>query len=86
MIKSFFQINDFILAIFKYGQEAISQKGQLDERSMMTLTIDQNHSSFKHLAIDKELAVNRVKMLVIANSICLELIVWSAIDENGKFK
>lgn len=33
--------------------------------------------------MEKENVVNRMKMLVIANSICLELIVWSAIDENG---
>jgi hypothetical protein len=69
------------LSIFKYGQEAITQKSQLDERSMLTFDLGQSQSRQPHL--DKEVVVNRVKMLVIANSICLELIVWSATDENG---
>jgi hypothetical protein len=28
---------------------------------------------------------NRLKILIIANSICIELIVWSCVDENSKF-
>jgi len=78
------QVNDFILAIFKHGQEAIAQKGQYDDRSFARTTFELDPSPLRQPIFNKESAVNRVKMLVIANSICLELIVWSAIDENGK--
>ena len=73
------------MAIFKRGQETIGQKSQFDERSLITTTFDLGPSQQqqRHRVFDKDASVNRVKMLVIANSICLELIVWSATDENG---
>jgi hypothetical protein len=75
----FFQLNSFALSIFKYGHEAITVQSQLDDRTQNIVEKKER----KGIIIDKEAFVNRIKMLVIGNSICLELIVWSSIDENG---
>ena len=82
-----FQLNDFTLSIFKYCQEAITVQSQLDDRSQSnTLDKRSKNNAYRSTIIDKEIVVNRVKMLVIGNSICLELIVWSSTDENGFLK
>ncbi|CAK5086225.1 unnamed protein product [Meloidogyne enterolobii] len=77
------ELNDFTLSIFKYCQEAITVQSQLDDRSQSN-TIDKRakNNAYRSTILDKEIVVNRVKMLVIGNSICLELIVWSSTDEN----
>nr|CAD2200678.1 unnamed protein product [Meloidogyne enterolobii] len=77
------ELNDFTLSIFKYCQEAITVQSQLDDRSQSnTLDKRSKNNAYRSTIIDKEIVVNRVKMLVIGNSICLELIVWSSTDEN----
>jgi hypothetical protein len=32
-----------------------------------------------------EIVVNRYKLIVLTNAVCLELMVWAAQDENGMF-
>ncbi|KAL3103006.1 hypothetical protein niasHT_026454 [Heterodera trifolii] len=75
------ELNEFVLSLFKHGQDSIAQKSQIDERNASSVDRDRS-LPLKQQINDKEIAVNRVKMLVIANSICLELIVWSAVDES----
>uniref|UniRef100_A0A914GZZ0 1-phosphatidylinositol 4-kinase n=1 Tax=Globodera rostochiensis TaxID=31243 RepID=A0A914GZZ0_GLORO len=74
------EINEFVLSLFKHGQDSIAQKSQLDERN--AFSFDKDRSPLRFALTEKEAVVNRVKMLVIANSVCLELIVWSAVDES----
>lgn len=71
------------MELFKRGQENIIQKSMIEDKRLITIPGSNGRTHFNIL--DKDAVVNRVKMLVIANSICLELIVWSAIDENGFF-
>lgn len=72
------------MELFKRGQESITQKSMIEDKRLITIHNSSN-CGIHYSILDKDLIVNRVKMLVIANSICLELIVWSAIDENGLF-
>uniref|UniRef100_A0A915CZ95 PI4-kinase N-terminal domain-containing protein n=1 Tax=Ditylenchus dipsaci TaxID=166011 RepID=A0A915CZ95_9BILA len=74
------EINSFVLEQFKRGQESIAQKSSFEDRRLITLHA--GTTATHRNILDKDSMVNRVKMLVIANSVCLELIVWSAIDEN----
>lgn len=75
-------MNSFVLELFKRGQESITQKSMIEDKHLINYSGHSNGGT--HNILDKDLVINRVKMLVIANSICLELIVWSAIDENGE--
>ena len=73
------KINQFSLRMFKRGQELISQRESLKDNP--------RHYYLKNKKVlDADSVVNRVKMLVVSNSICLELFVWSAVDENGLFR
>lgn len=60
--------------MFRRGQEAIGNKSYADIRQMEDRTRNRYGKDFQ---------VNRLRMLVIANSLCLELLVWSTIDETG---
>ena len=70
------RVNDFALTMFKRGQESISQRDSSKDNPRYYYLKTRK-------VIDADAIVNRIKMLVIANSICLELYVWSAVDENG---
>lgn len=65
--------------MFKRGQELIVNRSSSDDRRMTATFQNSNHLT----PAEKDLVVNRVKMLVIANSVCLQLVVWSAVDENS---
>lgn len=62
--------------MFRRGQESIGNKSFIDVRQAE----DRTYVRGRH---GKDFPVNRLKMLVIANSICIELLVWSTIDETG---
>ncbi|KAI6188459.1 1-phosphatidylinositol 4-kinase [Aphelenchoides besseyi] len=70
---SFFQeINEFAFDLFTNGQEQLKSK-KFSEEIRPSRSTDE----------DQQPLANRLKMLIIANSICIELIVWSSIDENN---
>lgn len=66
--------------MFRRGQENILHRSVVEDQRLVTSAHMSNAT-----ARNVDTIVNRVKMLVIANSVCLELIVWSANDENGTF-
>uniref|UniRef100_A0AC34RIU1 1-phosphatidylinositol 4-kinase n=1 Tax=Panagrolaimus sp. JU765 TaxID=591449 RepID=A0AC34RIU1_9BILA len=69
------RISKYARRLFHDQQKAISQRDSSKDNP--------RHYYLKNRKVlDAESVVNRVKMLVIANSICLELFVWSAVDEN----
>lgn len=68
--------------MFNHGQELlITNRSTMEDRRTAAIFHSNNHLN----VIEKDMIVNRTKMLVIANSVCLQLIVWSAVDENGFF-
>lgn len=67
--------------MFKHCQEGIANRSSIDDRQLITFTTQNSNLNVQNS--DKDLIVYRVKMLVIANSVCLQLIVWSAVDESG---
>ncbi|KAI1713438.1 phosphatidylinositol 3- and 4-kinase domain-containing protein [Ditylenchus destructor] len=74
------EINAFALELFKRGQVKLAQRSMIEDRRLIALRPGVTGTHNRKL--DRDAVVNRVKMLIIANSICMELIVWSAIDEN----
>ncbi|MFH4983542.1 hypothetical protein AB6A40_010251 [Gnathostoma spinigerum] len=61
------EMNAFITELFKRGQSELTASKSTDED--------------KRVKGSRELTVNRTKMLVVGNSICLKLIVWASVDE-----
>ncbi|TKR67531.1 hypothetical protein L596_023672 [Steinernema carpocapsae] len=66
------KVNEFVLDLFRRGQEELSAVRSL------------RHSQSNEVIATSGI-LNRSKMVIIGNSICLELIVWSAVDENSAF-
>ncbi|KAI6240099.1 1-phosphatidylinositol 4-kinase [Aphelenchoides fujianensis] len=66
------EINEFAFELFMSGQEQLKNKKLTEEIRPSRSTEE-----------DQQPQVNRFKLLIIANSICIELIVWSSIDENN---
>ncbi|CAD5216891.1 unnamed protein product [Bursaphelenchus okinawaensis] len=67
------ELYTFSLHLFTQGQEQLNMKNfNEDIRETRKSVDDENNQPL----------VNRLKMLIIANSLAIELIVWSAVDEN----
>lgn len=64
-------MNAFVMELLKRGQEELNAQKMNEEE--------------KKTRGGRELVINKTKMLVIGNSLCLELIVWAAVDEIGSF-
>lgn len=73
------RVNQFALQMFRRGQELIASRDSTKENPRYYYLRNRK-------ILDTDFVVNRIKMLVIANSVCLELFVWSAIDENGMLR
>jgi len=78
------EVEAWATELFRRAQDSTTHKNGLEERDrrLFTLTSSNQHHS-PRLLNSREAMVNRVKMLVIANSVCLELMGWCARDENG---
>uniref|UniRef100_F1KPV3 1-phosphatidylinositol 4-kinase n=1 Tax=Ascaris suum TaxID=6253 RepID=F1KPV3_ASCSU len=61
------EMNAFVMELLKRGQEELNAQKMNEEE--------------KKTRGGRELVINKTKMLVIGNSLCLELIVWAAVDE-----
>ncbi|CAD5222232.1 unnamed protein product [Bursaphelenchus xylophilus] len=61
---------------FAQGQEQLKMKNFNEDIREIRRSVDDEMT---------QPMVNRLKMLIIANSLCIELIVWSAIDENSGY-
>uniref|UniRef100_A0A914Y3R6 1-phosphatidylinositol 4-kinase n=1 Tax=Panagrolaimus superbus TaxID=310955 RepID=A0A914Y3R6_9BILA len=69
------RVSAFAYQMFRRGQELISVRDSTKDNPRYYYLKSRK-------ILDADAVVNRIKMLVLANSICLELFVWSAVDEN----
>lgn len=65
-----FQIKVFVTEILKRSQGELYSHKKIDDEKAQG---------------GKEFVVNKTKLLVLAGSACLQLIVWAALDEMGGF-
>ncbi|KHN74301.1 Phosphatidylinositol 4-kinase alpha [Toxocara canis] len=66
MCGQLLMMNAFVTDLLKRGQEELNAQRTSEDEKMRG---------------GRELVVNRTKMLVVGNSICLQLIIWAALDE-----
>lgn len=72
-IDEFFQVDKFVRALFSAGQTEIALKGNDDL------------SDLPFPKSGKENTINKLKIVILSNAACIELLVWCVTGEQGLF-